>query len=340
MSMAVLSCEFLISPATCPANEVEAQVISLVEAVKCLDEGIDPPVLEPDALGRLIAAGTYPAEGLFKANLTKCQIETYSSKDVAKIVNALISKANDIFDVTEPREIEWKKKSVSPALVNTWPNRAKELEELFTQIAVQCELEGKAACVVHHCGGNPGPQFLFSGELSDAYPTPQIALPHLLSSTVQTHPTFQEYLATLDHHDLFARATDDFHLKLSFYVGALRKAKSQGLSPRDISLDNFDLGPEFSNSMEKNQCGPGGTFAGVLVDTISDLLAGHPKNPVSIFRKSAMSDEAKTHGTFTGYRTHVTKSGVALRLMFWRNDDGMLVLANVGPKQELVIEKP
>lgn len=147
-------------------------------------------------------------------------------------------------------------------------------------------------------------------------------------------------MATLDHHELFGRATDDFHFKLSFYVGALRKAKLQGLSLSDISLDNFDLGPEFSNSMWKNQCGPGSTFAGVFVDTVSDLLMGHPKNPASIFRKSATSDEARTHGDFTGYRMHVTKSGLALRLMFWRDSQGLLVLANVGPKQELLIEKP
>ncbi|MGJ0522015.1 hypothetical protein ACR42A_00505 [Burkholderia gladioli] len=340
MSMAILSCEFLISPATCSASEVEAQVVSLVEAAKCLEDGIDPPVLEPDALNRLIAAGTYPAEGLFKSNLAKCQIDTYSSKDVARIVNAIISKADDILDIVEPRETEWKNKSVVPALVNTWPNRAHELEELITQIVLQGELEGKDACVVHHCNGNRGPQFIFSGELSDAYPMPALSLPRSINRAVQAHRTFKNYLATLDYNQLFARSIDDFHFKLAFYVGALKKAASHGASLDEISLDNFKFGPEFLNSLGKNQCDPGGQFSSVLVDTVTDLLAGTPKNQLSVFTKSAGSNEPKTYGAFVGYRTHVTKSGLALRLMFWRDKRGMLVLANVGPKHELVIERP
>lgn len=340
MSMAVLSCEFLISPATCNEIQVEAQIAGLVEAAKCLDDVTNPPVLEPNALDRLIAAGKYPAEGLFKSNLARCGIDTYSSRDVARIVNSIISKAMDLQDIVEPRVTEWTKKCITPALVDTWPNRAQELEELFTQIALQGEIGESNACVVHHCDANLGPQFVVSGELFDVYPAPLLLLPLPISRGIQTHRNFKAYLSTLDHHQIFSRSVDDFNIKLSFYVGALKKAKSLGASLDEISLDTFDLGSEFIKSLKKNQCGPGGQFSGVLVDTIADLLAGGSKSQISIFRKSAESSEARTHGTLSAYRTHVTKSGLALRLMFWRSEDGMLVLANVGPKHELVIERP
>lgn len=340
MSIAILSCEFLISPATCNEGQVEDQITDLIEAAKCVDDGANPPVLEPNALERLITAGKYPTEGLFKSNLARCEIDTYSSKDVARIVNLIISKAGDMHDIVEQRLTEWTKKNIMPALVETWPNRAKELENLFEHIALQDELGGSNASVVHHCDANLGPQFVVSGELSEIYPATLLCLPHPVSRTIQTHRNFKEYLSTLNHHQLFSCSVDDFNVKLSFYVGALKKVKSLGASLDDISLESFDLGPEFLDSLRKNQCAPGGPFAGVLVDTIADLLAERPKNPISIFRKSAGSSEARTYGTLNAYRTHVTKSGIALRLMFWRGEDRTLILANVGPKSELVIERP
>ena len=38
-----------------------------------------------------------------------------------------------------------------------------------------------------------------------------------------------------------------------------------------------------------------------------------------------------------GYRTHITKKGRALRLMYWQKENGEVVLANIGNKVDVEI---
>ena len=79
------------------------------------------------------------------------------------------------------------------------------------------------------------------------------------------------------------------------------------------------------------------------------MLLGQPKSMASPFRvrpasKRGKWQPAERHDGARGFRTHITKSHEALRLMYWEpkplvGSYGPIVeFANIGPKHELVIE--
>jgi hypothetical protein len=84
-----------------------------------------------------------------------------------------------------------------------------------------------------------------------------------------------------------------------------------------------------------------GAYSNSVLETCARIVAGSPKNEVREMRSRSpggrerpivRSDGAKA------FRTHVSKSGEAIRLMYWQANDGSVEFANIGPKRELEIK--
>jgi hypothetical protein len=77
----------------------------------------------------------------------------------------------------------------------------------------------------------------------------------------------------------------------------------------------------------------------VTVESCARIVLGIPKNPINEFRErvDGNAKQRKREDGALAFRTHLTKKGVGLRLMFWRHTDGTIEFANIGGKGELLI---
>jgi hypothetical protein len=134
---------------------------------------------------------------------------------------------------------------------------------------------------------------------------------------------------------LWRSATDASDIHFAILVKASQILRGAGGAASLEAIPAFVVGGEFKGSIELADCGATGTYSGTALDCCARSILGKPKNDLLPFGKPAQrvrkSDKA------LALRTHVTKSGVGLRLMMWRRANGVPELANIGPKFELEI---
>jgi len=97
----------------------------------------------------------------------------------------------------------------------------------------------------------------------------------------------------------------------------------------------WTIGAKFMDSIHTWNFGNIDSQAELLIDACARILLDKPKQEVKPFRESNGSKEQliRVDGA-TGWRTHLSKSGVAYRLMYWRLKSGIVEFANVANKWE------
>lgn len=102
----------------------------------------------------------------------------------------------------------------------------------------------------------------------------------------------------------------------------------------------FILGPHFVESLRKWGASSRRDYAMVTVESCARIVLDIPKNEVKPFRVSeaANAEQVSRDDKSLGFRTHLTKSGVGLRLMLWEHPNGTIEFANIGGKSELDIQ--
>ena len=100
----------------------------------------------------------------------------------------------------------------------------------------------------------------------------------------------------------------------------------------------YEIGARFLQSAAQWECGRTGRHNFTLIESCARLVLGIPKHNIGEFReKDAGKQKIRADGA-VACRTHLTKKGAGLRLMFWKLPDGAIEFANVGDKDELVIQ--
>lgn len=107
----------------------------------------------------------------------------------------------------------------------------------------------------------------------------------------------------------------------------------------ETDAKSFVLGGCFRDSVKKWGAAERRDYAMVIIESCARIALNVPKNAIKEFRVNAnmTSDQRSRKDGSLAYRTHLTKKGVGLRLMFWRRPDGTVEFANIGSKDELEI---
>lgn len=341
MQRALVTCEFLMAPGICDANEVDSQILNVVELSASLQELPSPPLLEDDAIDRLISMGAYPAEKFFRKSITGGDV-THSAKDVARIVNSIIQRAGTLETSLPPRLLTWQELTITPTITSSNKDRAASLAELVGHMAIcQQRLELRLDLLHSRYPSTSTLPASYSIEgiidccVQDVDPSPSGSV----NAEVRAFELFKTHLSHLDYMACFNASSTDEQIKFSIYCGALSKLRQKGIPLDKITLESINIGTNFVESLMVNQAGPGMGFSGAAVEAVACLIIGEPKYELSPFMQ-ANGAVQRTHGRLKAFRTHVTKSGLALRLMSWKDENGNLTLANIGPKQELLILPP
>ncbi|MGG4603533.1 hypothetical protein ACLPHM_01945 [Paenalcaligenes sp. Me131] len=340
MHTTVMSCDFLLAPAYCAPESIEHRVADLAEYARSVLTRNESPLLESDAVNKLIEAGKYPCEGLFKNNLAKVKEEFFTAKDIARIVSNILINGKGL-EYSDYQLWECSQSLMQPSFSQLSPNRLKELEELVEEVSIFNELEAKDHSILHYCPINSFPEIEYTGNLDEIAPQRDLVLPHPIKRITRLFSDYREYLTSISYfHDLSENRENAVLLKEAIFWGVVCDLKNRNLPLSSFDPSDFDLGDNFVDSLREHQCLPGQNFWGSCFSSIVAVLSRDPAYEINIFSKTGKCDKQREHGRYKAYRSHVTKGGVGLRLLFWQDDDDYIELANIGPKHELKIEVP
>ena len=99
----------------------------------------------------------------------------------------------------------------------------------------------------------------------------------------------------------------------------------------------YSMGPQFLSTAQIWDCGQEGRYALLLIESCARIVLNNPKYPLKPFHDGQHGQQIVRKDGARAFRTHLTKGGVALRLMLWETVDGTIEFANVGKKAELKI---
>ena len=148
--------------------------------------------------------------------------------------------------------------------------------------------------------------------------------------------SYEKFLESLDLGVIWDGASSEEAVRMSI-ESRVKSLISSGAETDGVR--KFSIGIGFVESLHAWGADSRHDFAMVTIESCARIVLGIPKNPINQFRESA-DGNAKQRSREDGalaFRTHLTKKGVGLRLMFWSHTDGTIEFANIGGKGELDI---
>jgi hypothetical protein len=144
----------------------------------------------------------------------------------------------------------------------------------------------------------------------------------------------------LDGDELWRMAENEPELSAAIAVKARSLRRASGCPAPKDNCEKFAIGSAFLDTLRACQSVPSGKYGHAAFEAFARLVAGSPTAaPKKLYKLSETGrreDVVRTDGAI-GWRLHITKSGEAIRLMFWRRHDASIEFANVGPKADVKI---
>ncbi|MEE4697400.1 hypothetical protein V2K91_19335 [Pseudomonas alliivorans] len=328
----VVSCDYLISPAFCEHDNFAERIRDLISIKREVEGGGNRVVLEKNSLSKLQELGYYPCAPLFKNNIPEDLKAEFSPKDIAKVIHNITSAAINAECVLPECVAYWTDKSIQPVLQGTTHHRSEAVSQLVEDVFLAAHFFDRTLSILHHPLENNVIKVTVKGMISGSIPDPAVDLPINLENDIPLYSRYQKFLSQFSSHQTFNNAQTPEGIIEAINTRALDVARDNNKG----GINKFRLGPNFLPSLNEHQCAPGDRFSDTAFEAICHAVAGVPKYP----HKPMYSDVRKkiqvVDGAKLGWRTHVTKSSVALRLMFWTDGD-VIELANIGAKNALVI---
>lgn len=336
---AIATCEFLLSPALCESNVVDDFFLSLTQLHSDILHSSAPPLIEEDAYYKLVASDRFPTDKVFSQNIKENGVSVFTAQDITTLVNKILVDAKSLSDLDQYWVQEWQNLLIIPPIGAVSEQRREELLEFFSTLAIYSLSSDKATCALHF-EIEASNETSLQGELVDAFPL-DVVYPLNVSKVINVFPVYKNFLCVIGHEFFLSDVKSEYDFKLAIFAGALKMMSQSNHSTDQFELDSFFIGRDFIDSLKRNQSYVSCTYFNVVFDTVINLLAGTPKNEVSPFRVGVNStvQRLSSDKSMKAFRTHITSSGLALRLMYWQRNDGKILLANVGPKNECEISE-
>lgn len=143
-----------------------------------------------------------------------------------------------------------------------------------------------------------------------------------------------QFRSLLKPQEIWDHAVDDAELKFAILLAAERLI--------DEPLEQFRIGAAFIASLRRNQA-IAGIFATATLAKCAQTLADVDGLSINEFKYEAVGNKAakvrvRPRDGAKAYRVHIPSGALGLRLMLWKLPTGNWEFANVGPKNEEMIE--
>lgn len=288
----------------------------------------------------LIAEGAFPAFGSIDAMLTKFGLgRVYAAGDVARMVNNLLQRSERILDKAGTEVVELYAFAVAPTVV---PSTAS------AEIRNACQRAIATVRRVNDAQHTPVVGVLVSG-LTGAHPIvlslncdamifdrtaahgDQVSDVSVTGDTIAVGE-MGDLVGQVRAADLWERATGARDLHLAIALHALEIGSGR---PSFAGLPKFAVGSEFYGSLAGVQAQGAQPHASVTLECCARVISGGPKYPLSPLVDVHGVQITRADGA-RAYRSHVTKGGLAVRLMTWERE-GTIEFANTEVKHNVVI---
>lgn len=171
----------------------------------------------------------------------------------------------------------------------------------------------------------------FQGGNADVLGPPPVEL----SSTVVTITHIRDLISTEIADEIWRGAETAADIHFAITLGALALQLQAGENPSCARLAKFGIGSEFVQSLAAVECWGNARFSGAIRVLCSQIVAGKCNRQINPF--SLRGQYVRPSDGARAWRTHLTNSGLGLRLMHWSSDRG-LEFANVDVKDGEYIE--
>ncbi|HIC1936917.1 hypothetical protein [Citrobacter freundii] len=336
---AVINFECLVAPTLSRDIYFDRVVDNLRLLSELLSAGIYVAYLEKDILSKMQRHDYFPSDRVFQRKISQLTEETaFCSSDIVRIVNVILANAEEL---EEEHIVEWEQiPTIDSHFDAISQNRKNELNEIFCSMAIDGFFNNTTLVPIYFHPDDPAivQKVRFTGVIRDVFPACRHILPLNFSNYLDIISNIDDVFSELDGYEIYKHAETELEYKFAFYVGVIGLIKKSSLSSV-IGWDDFKVGRSFIRSLRENQCFQNQQYSSVVYNIIINLLADAGTVDVNPFYTSASSDTQRSCEEFLAYRVHVTKTGRALRLLFWK-DDYEIILSNIGNKNELLIYAP
>ncbi|GJL38378.1 hypothetical protein TUM17576_51980 [Enterobacter hormaechei] len=342
--MLIINTEYLVAPLICRGEFLEQYVEDLRIINEIIDDANIQVFKEYDILSEMGKVDFYPSDSFFKKIISQDKDTKFSANDIVRTLYKLISAAPEFSNDIENYDIEWKPQVTAPILSYLSDDRKSHYRNLFHKVIFQSILfqrESYIFSIQKNSSYNTNFDIEIDAGITLIEPDVLGEMPFNINQKVTMFGSVRDVIINLNGYDIYKRVDSIQSLKLSFYFGVLNYLSTNNLK-RSISWDDFDIGRAFYKSLVNNQCAHTQKFSALLYDMVLRIICRKREDlDVNPFRKSKDSKEQIVFEGLKGFRCHLTKHHEGLRLMFWLDPETRrLILANVGPKMELVIAEP
>jgi hypothetical protein len=326
----IVAAGFTDEKATIKLVEDLYRINAFLDKVSCIQFNTPKNILEI-----LIDCGLYPSEKIFKKNLILQNLtEVYSSRDITNLIHQIIEKSKEY---TSDIEVEIKHPLIEPEKNHPQLTRNDYISNELFMISLLNESSKDGFTNIISCNTpNKNPINIRAELIRIIDKSGQLEDKPNYVKTINILNSLDDFLFSIGSEKLYLNAQNH-----DAYLAAINLKALELLKEADSTfiLKPFTFGKHFFTSLFENQCGPNEKFGSVCFDTIARVVAGMPKYELKPFRISAASQDQKNRNGDLAFRTHVTKSNEAIRLMFWSTTCGRIEFANVGNKQDLDIQE-
>jgi hypothetical protein len=334
------------------ADQLEGFLTCLKGWIGFLDNDQVTVLLSDSVRFALADDGVYPDYNELKQLLMQVHVELFDIKSAWSLITTILSRApclEEHFGVLEVSHRQESMKCEPDAILSRLRDRCRrafEADLVMAAIHLACvnspdSTEIPVVAAVPFLAGLQPTSLNVDAEVIDIL---QVAEPPTYCLTLPTQIAEQIAIAfgpeaineslTLWEEWKNAASEEAVFNTITRRVDELR---AQGVGS---GKQSFVLGPHFVESLQKWGASSRRDYAMVTVESCARIVLDVPKNEVKPFRVSeaANADQVSRDDKAVGFRTHLTKSGVGLRLMLWVHSDGTIEFANIGGKGELVIQ--
>jgi hypothetical protein len=263
--------------------------------------------------------------------------QVYSSEDIRQSVNLILDSDSVAADVWGVEVLRCETSNERPNLAThyTVPVLREAALQLLTSTIYARNVEPARQIQVVSGVTTLGEKIYCETEIDDVLvkdASVEVILPFSAYGYCLITTNIENFALTVGAQCIWNTANDSQQIHLAIATRILEIRKEAGEIATFDSLPPFIVGSDFWESACRSNGGPNGSHAGTILDGCARLILDKPKNDVRPF---GVVERARDGAR--AFRTHLTKSHEALRLMVWKCPTGVIELANVGPKHELAI---
>ena len=292
----------------------------------------------------LATAGHFPVTDSIRTVLTETGLEeVYSVNDIRLAINMVIERPTPVSELSSASFVVVS--SLRPKCAAGFSSLLEAFSILLAHLAIAVEQNRFPPGLLGIASAVPatGELIVFEAKLELIDPPIKIDAGYCNSLDVNTEfvrtASPVTFLQSIDPVTVWRTSSAENELQLAVKLFAQRLAQDAGGPP--IVCHNFEFSNSFVKSLRKWEALGDRGYSNSVFEASARIVANMEKYEAKEMKSRSAGGKERPKVRSDGaraFRTHLSKSGVAMRLMFWRLANGSIEFANIGPKGELEIE--